>query len=336
MMGKVVTLGEIMLRLSTTQGTRIIKSEQFRADYGGGEANVAISLANYGHETIFASKVPTHALGDAVQKHLQSYGVSTNYLLRGGKRLGTYYMEAGIGERAASVIYDRAGSSFATMTEIEWSLENLFEGVDIFHVSGITPALSIEWQQMTKKLMEAAKESGCLISFDINYRGKLWTQAEASRVIKQLLPLVDICSAGEMDALYLLGVDKAPEEETESLIYYYQKMQEKFPMIKAFYSTKRKVYSASANQLVGTLWMDETYFESQVHEIEPIVDRVGGGDAFAGGILHGMLTGMSPQEIINFATAASALKHTVHGDCNQFSQEEVTQFLTCGSGKIIR
>lgn len=175
-----------------------------------------------------------------------------------------------------------------------------------------------------------------MISFDINYRGKLWTQQEASEVIHQLLPLVDICSAGKMDALYLLGIEKAPEAEEQPLIYYYQKMQEKFPNIQVFYSTKRTVHSASENELKGTLWMNHEYVESQVHRITPIVDRVGGGDAFAGGVLHGILSNMSPQEIIDFATAASALKHTIHGDCNQFSQEEVAQFLACGSGKIIR
>ncbi|HHB0719462.1 TPA: PfkB family carbohydrate kinase [Enterococcus faecium] len=335
-MGKVVTLGEIMLRLSTEQGTRIDSSKRFAAHYGGGEANVAISLANYGHEAIFATKVPDNALGKAVKKHLQCYGVDTKQVLSGGSRLGTYYMETGSGERATSVIYDRAGSSFAEMDHLEWSLEELFQGIDIFHVSGITPALSKKWQKMTKQVIEAAKKAGCLISFDINYRGKLWTQQEASEVIHQLLPLVDICSAGKMDALYLLGIEKAPEAEEQPLIYYYQKMQEKFPNIQVFYSTKRTVHSASENELKGTLWMNHEYVESQVHRITPIVDRVGGGDAFAGGVLHGILSNMSPQEIIDFATAASALKHTIHGDCNQFSQEEVAQFLARGSGKIIR
>ena len=160
-MGKVVTLGEIMLRLSTEQGTRIDSSERFAAHYGGGEANVAISLANYGHDAVFATKVPDNALGKAVKKHLQCYGVDTKQVLSGGARLGTYYMETGSGERAASVIYDRAGSSFAEMDHLEWSLEELFQGIDIFHVSGITPALSKKWQKMTKQVIEAAKKAGC-------------------------------------------------------------------------------------------------------------------------------------------------------------------------------
>lgn len=335
-MGRVVTLGEIMLRLSTEQGQRLQDSDHFCAHYGGGEANVAISLANYGHMVSFMSKVPEHSLGLAVEKHLRSYGVDTSLLLKGGPRLGTYYMETGIGERAASVIYDRAGSSFAVMDRLEWSLEDCFKGVDLFHVSGITPALSENWRWLTKELMEAAKQAGCQISFDINYRGKLWTQQEAGEVLEQLLPLVDVCSAGEMDALYLLGIAKAPETTVNPLIYYYEKMQERFPNIQTFYSTKRTVHSASENDLQGTLWMKDSYFESPLHQVTSIVDRVGGGDAFAGGLLHGILEEMQPQAIIDFATAASALKHTIHGDCNQFNQAEVASFITSGSGKIIR
>lgn len=335
-MGKVVTLGEIMLRLSTQQGLRLAQSEGFEAHYGGGEANVAISLANYGHEVAFASKVPENSLGEAVKRHLQRYGVATNFLLQGGPRLGTYYMESGIGERAASVIYDRAGSSFAGMQEVEWDMAKLFDHVDIFHISGITPALSANWRKLTLTLMQAAKKAGCKISFDINYRGKLWTQKEAGETLQDLLPLVDYCSAGKMDALYLLEIPEMPKEQPNEAIYYYQKMQELFPNIQVFYSTKREVYSASANQLIGTLWMENQYYESQAHRIDPIVDRVGGGDAFSGGVLHGLLNKDAPQSIINFATAASALKHTIHGDCNQFSQTEVESFLAAGSGKIIR
>lgn len=335
-MSKVVTLGEIMLRLSSQPGQRLAQSEAFQAHYGGGEANVAVSLANYGHEAVFASKVPENSLGEAVAKHLQRYGVTTEALLQGGPRLGTYYMEAGVGQRGAAVIYDRAGSSFAEMTSLEWDLKQLFSGADIFHISGITPALSTSWQVLTLDLIQAAKKAGCKISFDINYRAKLWSQQEAGTVIKQILPLVDYCSAGKMDALYLLGISAAPTAENNDLPYYYQAMQQRFPNITVFYSTKRQVLSASVNHLTGTLWLGEQYYESQTHEISPVVDRVGGGDAFAGGVLHGLLTAAEPQALIDFATAASALKHTVHGDCNQFSRREVASFLAAGSGKIVR
>lgn len=332
-MAKILTLGEIMLRLSTASGVRLNESQQLSSHYGGGEANVAVSLANFGHQVAFASKVPGNSLGEAVVKHLRKFGVATDLLAIGGPRLGTYYMEAGIGERAASVIYDRAGSSFATLTELPWSYKELFNEVDLFHVSGITAALSPQWREWTIELVKAAKEFGTLVSFDINYRGKLWSQTAAGDAMREILPYVDYCSAGELDARFLLGI---PEDQAGGLTYYYQQMQQLFPNIQGFYSTKRTVLSASSNRLIGTLWLGDTYYESQVHEIEPIVDRVGGGDAFASGILHGLLSDFEAQEIVNFATAASALKHTVHGDCNQFSVKEIEQFLAAGSGKIVR
>lgn len=332
-MGKVITLGEIMLRLSTQQGTRIGQSESFQIHYGGAEANVAVSLANYGHTVYFASKVPENSLGEAARKHLQRYDVNTEYLVTGGSRLGVYYLEAGVGERAAAVVYDRAGSSFAEIKTLEWDLDELFQGKDLFHISGITPALSAEWLQWTLDLMDAAKRAKCKISFDINYRNKLWTQQKAGAALQKILPKVDYCSAGQLDACHLLKVAE-PDKKAE-LTDFYQAMHNQFPNIQVFYSTKRTIRSASDNQLVGTLWIDGQYYESKSHEINPIVDRVGGGDAFSGGILHGLLAGLTPQETVNFAAAAAALKHTVHGDCNQFDQQEVMAFMT-SFGKIIR
>ncbi|NSQ93139.1 sugar kinase [Enterococcus faecalis] len=335
-MGKVVTLGEIMLRLSTPVGIRVAQTENFAVHYGGGEANVAISLANYGHQVTFASKVPDNSLGEAAKKHLSRYGVSTEFVRTGGTRLGTYYLETGTGERAASVVYDRAYSSFAQIEEMEWDLHELFSGVEIFHISGITAALSKTWQSITVALVKAAKQAGCQVSFDINYRGKLWSQKEASVALKAILPFADICSAGVLDARYLLEIPEPEEELEDALTWYYRKMQERYPNIQVFYSTKRQVHSATDNELIGTLWYKGAYYTSKCHRLQPIVDRVGAGDAFAGGVLHGILATYDPQTCIDFATAASALKHTVHGDCNQFSQKEVLAFLATGSGKINR
>ncbi|MFP9178955.1 PfkB family carbohydrate kinase [Enterococcus faecalis] len=333
-MANILTLGEIMLRLSTDIGVRLNETQQLICHYGGGEANVAISLANFGHQVSFASKVPDNSLGQAAVKHLRRNGVMSDFVQLGGAHLGTYYMETGIGERAASVTYDRAGSSFAEVTEFPWSYEKLFSGIELFHISGITAALSVQWCQWTVELVKAAKKFGVLVSFDINYRGKLWSQAAAGKALKEILPYVDYCSAGELDARYLLEI---PEDRMNSgFVYYYQQMQQQFPNIKCFYSTKRIVSSASNNQLVGTLWLENTYYESEVHKINPIVDRVGGGDAFAAGILHGLISDFDGQRTVEFATAASALKHTVHGDCNQFSEIEIEQFLTAGSGRIVR
>ncbi|AEB30156.1 2-dehydro-3-deoxygluconokinase [Carnobacterium sp. 17-4] len=337
-MGKVVTLGEIMMRLSTNPGKRLSHAQQFEVCYGGGEANVAISLANYGHEVSFASKVPNNDLGQSVKKFLNGYGVSTSQLLFGGQRLGLYYMEAGVGKRSANVIYDRVGSSFGDMKKIEWNINTLFEDVDLFHISGITSALSKEWKNLTIDLIKMAKKAGVKISFDINYRSKMWSLEEARETIKLILPYVDYCSAGDMDARYILNISKysGDIDDKNEMVYYYQEMQRLFPNIEVFYSTKRITHSATENDLTGNIWMGKHYYESNCHNINPIVDRIGGGDAFSGGVLHGLLCQYDPQMIIKFATAASALKHTVYGDCNQFSVSEVNDFLETGIGKINR
>ena len=231
-MGKVVTLGETHVAIVHRAGTRIDSSERFAAHYGGGEANVAISLANYGHEAIFATKVPDNALGKAVKKHLQCYGVDTKQVLSGGSRLGTYYMETGSGERAASVIYDRAGSSFAEMDHLEWSLEELFQGIDIFHVSGITPALSKNGK-MTKQVIEAAKS---WLPDQLRYQlsWKIMDTARSQRSNPSAFTFSRYLLSWKMDALYLLGIEKAPEAEEQPLIYYYQKCRKSSRIFRCF------------------------------------------------------------------------------------------------------
>ena len=331
-MAKVLTLGEIMLRLSTVE-SRLAETSEMQAHYGGGEANVAISLANFGHQAYFASKVPDNALGLAVKRHLNRFGVHTDYLLFGGQRLGIYFLEQGVGIKAANVVYDRAYSSFSQMKENEWERLDLFAGVDLFHLSGITPALSPTWVELLIKLMQEAKSRKVKISFDINFRGKLWSQAQASVALKQILPYVDYLSAGKLDAQYLLGIENAQDLSLEQC---YQEMQKLYPNIQVIYSTNRTILSAKHNQLQGTIYAQNQYYESEVIDIPDIIDRVGGGDAYSAGILHGLLSGYSAQETVNFATAASALKHMVYGDCNQFTLEEVQAYLENGSSKINR
>ena len=332
-MSKIVTLGEIMLRLSTEVGQRIPCAHSFQAHYGGGEANVAVSLANFGHQVAHATKVPENLLGTAVIQQLRSTGVDTSAVLVGGSRLGTYFLESGVGGRAAKVIYDRAGSSFAEICKNEWP-ENLLKDAAILHLSGITAALTSQWCDLLIELMELAHQQGCKVSFDVNYRGNLWSQKAAGAALDRLLPHVDYCSAGKLDAIHLLGIEESSASE-EELSVYYQAMQKKYPSIKLFYSTKRVVHSASSHELTGTLWQ-EGYYESVTHTLEPIVDRVGGGDAFSAGILHGILTEKNPQDLIEFATAAAALKHTVLGDANQFTAQEVETYLANRSGAIHR
>lgn len=331
-MAKVLTLGEIMLRLSTVE-SRLAETSEMQAHYGGGEANVAISLANFGHQAYFASKVPDNALGLAVKRHLNRFGVHTDYLLFGGQRLGIYFLEQGVGIKAANVVYDRAYSSFSQMKENEWERLDLFAGVDLFHLSGITPALSPAWVELLIKLMQEAKSRKVKISFDINFRGKLWSQAQASVALKQILPYVDYLSAGKLDAQYLLGIENAQDLSLEQC---YQEMQKLYPNVQVIYSTNRTILSAKHNQLQGTIYAQNQYYKSEVIDIPDIIDRVGGGDAYSAGILHGLLSGYSAQETVNFATAASALKHMVYGDCNQFTLEEVQAYLENGSSKINR
>jgi 2-dehydro-3-deoxygluconokinase len=337
-MKKIVTLGEIMLRLSTASGERLSQADKLTMQYGGAEANVAISLSRFGHSVYFISKVPKNPLGTAVETHMRSHGVHTNYLVKGGERLGTYYLESGVGQRSAQVTYDRKYSSFSNLNATEVNFEEIFKGASLFHITGITPALSSSLKELTLVALKKAKELGVMTSFDFNYRAKLWNQSEAGETIKPLLPYIDICSCGELDAIYILGMEKEDEslDKATRLTNYYKRLQELYPTIKYFSSTFRTVLSASTNELQGNFYTDGKLNQSKIQHIDHIVDRVGGGDAFAAGILHGILEKMPPQQVVSFATAASALKHTIHGDCNLFSEEEILAFAENESGKILR
>jgi 2-dehydro-3-deoxygluconokinase len=338
MMKKVVTLGEIMLRLSTHVGDRLFQANQLSLNYGGAEANVAVSLARFGHNVFFVSKLPDNPLGLAVERHLLSHRVNTKFLLKGGERLGTYYLETGVGARSAQVTYDRKYSSFSTLTLDEVDFEEIFKDASLFHVTGITPALSSGLKELTFLALKKAKEMGVMTSFDFNYRAKLWSQQQAAETIKPLMPYIDICSCGELDAVYILGIERADHQpaKDKKLIYYYERIQELYPNIQYLTSTFRTVISASTNTLQGNLYTNGKLYQSKVHHIDHIIDRVGGGDAFASGILHGILEEVSPEKNVTFATAASALKHTVLGDCNVFSIDEINAFAENETGKINR
>jgi 2-dehydro-3-deoxygluconokinase len=337
-MKKIVTLGEIMLRLSSPEGERLSLANRLIVHYGGAEANVAVALAHFGFESFFISKVPINPLGKAVERHLRSNGVSTDFLLKGGERLGSYYLEVGVGERSGEVNYDRKYSSFSKMKQDEVDLDAALLGASLFHVSGITLALSPELRELTLHALKKAKDYGVKTSFDFNYRATLWSQGEAKKAILPLLPFIDVCFCGELDAIYLLGMEKANDSlgSEERLKYYYSELTCMYPNIEYICSTFRTVISASSNKLQGNLFVNGTLYQSPVHSIDPIVERIGGGDAFAAGILAGILDGLEPERNISFATAASALKHTIHGDCSLFSKDEVFLFAENGSGKIVR
>lgn len=337
-MKKVVTFGEIMLRCATQPGTRLKQATQFSVHYGGAEANVAVSMANFGYPTYFVSKVPNNPFGNAVEAHLKSQGVHTDLFLKGGERLGTYYVETGVGERSSQVVYDRKYSSFSQLQPTELDVDSMLKDASILHVTGITPALSINLREIVLMLVKKARELGVLVSFDFNYRAKLWHAQEAGETIRQLLPFVDICFCGELDVIHLLGFKqlKASIPPKERLVDYYKQLTTMFPNIWYVGSTFRTVQSASANLLQGNLFFNGELSQSKVHQIEPIIERVGGGDAFAAGILYGILEGLEKEQTVSFATAASALKHTIYGDHNDFTKEEVWQFIETDAGKIVR
>lgn len=324
---KIITLGEIMLRLSTPGNTRFVQSDSFDVVYGGGEANVAVSLANYGHDAYFVSKLPTHEIGQSAVNALRKYGVHTDYILRGGDRVGIYYLETGASMRPSKVIYDRADSAMAKAEADEFDFDAIMAGADWFHFSGITPALSAQAAKLTEEACKAAKRQGVKVSCDLNYRKKLWTPAQAQAVMKQLMQYVDVCIGNEEDAKLCLGFEpKANVEqgETNASGYYeiFKQMKEEFGF-EIVCSTLRESYSATYNGWKALIYDGKEFYESKRYEINPIIDRVGGGDSFSGGLIHGLLTKETMGEALEFAVAASALKHTINGDFNLVSKEEV-------------
>lgn len=340
-MAKIVTMGEIMLRLSTPEYSRFVQSNGFDVCYGGGEANVAVSLAHYGHDAYFISKIPSQEIGDSAIKTLRSENVKVDYIVRGGNRLGIYFLESGSSIRPSKVIYDREHSSFAESKINEFELKKALRGASIFHFSGITPALSENCAKLVEKACKTAKSLGILVSCDLNYRKKLWTKEQAQKVMRPLMQYVDICIGNEEDAENCLGFK--PEADVingKTDINGYEKIFK--AMVKEFNfkivaTTLRESYSASHNGWKSMLFDGEKFYTSKHYDISPIVDRVGAGDSFSAGLIHGLLVYNDKQKAIEFATAASALKHTIPGDFNQVSISEVENLMNGdGSGRVIR
>ena len=326
-MGKIVTLGEIMLRLSTPGHSRFVQSDSFDVVYGGGEANVAVSCANYGHEAYFVTKLPKHEIGQAAVNALRRFGVHTDYITRGGDRVGIYYLESGSAMRPSKVIYDRAHSSIAEADASDFDFDAIMEGADWFHWSGITPAISDKAAILTRLACEAAKRHGVTVSVDLNFRKKLWTSEKAQSVMRPLMQYVDVCIGNEEDAELCLGFKpdanvEAGLTDAEGYKGIFRKMAEEFNF-KYVISTLRESYSASHNGWKGMIYDGENFYVSRHYDIAPLVDRVGGGDSFSGGIIHGLLTKGTQAEALEFAVAASALKHTIPGDFNMVSAGEV-------------
>ncbi len=326
-MSKIVTLGEIMLRLSPEGNDRFIQSDHFRIIPGGGEANVAVSLANYGHDACFVSKLPKHEIGQIAVNALRRYGVDTHHIVRGGDRVGLYYAETGASMRPSKVIYDRAHSSIAEADAAEFDFDAIMEGAQWFHWSGITPAISDKAAEITKKACEAAKRHGVTVSVDLNFRKKLWTSEKAISVMRPLMQYVDVCIGNEEDAQLCLGFKPDADVEggkTDAAGYHkiFEQMAKEFGF-KYVVSTLRESYSATHNGWKALIYNGEEFYESRHYDINPIIDRVGGGDSFSGGLIHGLLTKETQGEALEFAVAASALKHTINGDFNLVDVNEV-------------
>ena len=290
---KVVTLGEIMLRLSTPGNTRFVQSDSFDVVYGGGEANVAVSCANYGHDAYFVTKLPKHEIGQSAVNALRKYGVKTDFIARGGDRVGIYYLETGASMRPSKVIYDRAHSAIAEADAADFDFDAIMEGADWFHWSGITPAISDKAAELTRLAWQ----------------------------------FVDVCIGNEEDAELCLGFKpdadvEAGHTDAEGYKGIFQQMMKEFGF-KYVVSTLRESFSATHNGWKAMIYNGEEFYTSKRYDIDPIIDRVGGGDSFSGGIIHGLMTKPNQGAALEFAVAASALKHTINGDFNLVSVEEV-------------
>ena len=326
-MGKIVTLGEIMLRLSPAGNYRFVQSESFQIFPGGGEANVAVSLANYGHTACFVSKLPSHEIGQIAVNALRRYGVKTEYISRGGDRVGLYYAETGASMRPSKVIYDRAHSAIAEADISDFDFDKIMEDADWFPWSGITPAISDKAAEIVRVACEAAKRHGVTVSVDLNFRKKLWTSEKAISVMRPLMQYVDVCIGNEEDANMCLGYKPDADVEggkTDAEGYYeiFKGMMKEFGF-KYVVSTLRESYSASHNGWKALIYDGKTFYESKHYDINPIIDRVGGGDSFSAGLIHGLLSYKDQAKALEFAVAASALKHTIPGDFNLVSTSEV-------------
>ncbi len=340
-MGKIVTFGEIMMRLNPENYLRLVQAERLEVTYAGGEANVAVSLANYGMNTVFVTKLPSHEIGQCAVNELRRYGVDTSYIVRGGNRLGLYYVEKGASQRASKVIYDRAGSAIALAEPSDFDWERILESADWFHWTGITPALGGNLPQICLDACKTARKLGVTVSCDLNYRKKLWSREKAGKIMAELAPYVDVCIANEEDAKDVFGIEAADTDldagqiNREGYIQVARQLTDRFGFRKVAITLRGSI-SASDNDWAGMLYSEGTAYFSPVYRVH-IVDRVGGGDSFGGGLIYGLLNGYDDQKVIDFATAASCLKHSIEHDFNLVSAAEVKALAEGnGSGRVQR
>jgi len=340
-MGRVVTFGEIMLRLAPEGRYRFVQAASYGATYGGGEANVAVSLANFGVDSAFVTKLPKHEIGQAAVNTLRQFGVDTSLIVRGGNRVGIYFLEKGAAQRPSKVIYDRAHSAIAKAERNDFDWKRIFDGACWFHFTGISPAISDNAAAITADACKAAKEAGLTVSCDLNYRKNLWPREKAGTVMSGLMQYVDLCIANEEDASDVFGIRAEDTDVSSAKLSHaaYENVARALTKrfkFKQVAITLRESISADDNNWAAMLYSDGKVYFSKKYAIH-IVDRVGGGDSFSAGLIYGMLQKMPLQEALEFAVAASCLKHSIEGDFNQVSTNEVKKLASGdASGRVQR
>ena len=325
---KVVTFGEIMMRLTPPAHERLVQARSLEVTFGGAEANVAVSLACMGEEAEFVTKLPENDISQAAINSLRAWGVETRHIVRGGARMGTYYMERGASQRPSKVVYDRADSAIAQAGAGEFDWAKIFDGADWFHLTGITPALSAELANACEDACRAAKRKGMTVSFDPNYRAKLWSVADAAKAMRRYLPDVDVLITNENQAADLFGVripagEVSGDDVTErGYLALAEGMKALYPHLRYVALTERRTFSAEVNSFCAKLYDGENLYRSEKYRME-IVDRVGGGDAFASGLIDALRNGKNARDAVRYAAAAGCLKHTVEGDMNPATVAEI-------------
>ncbi|MBQ4381850.1 MAG: sugar kinase [Oscillospiraceae bacterium] len=340
-MARVITFGELMVRLQPYNYERFVQADHLEFTFGGGEANVAVSLANYGMDAAYVTKLPAHAIGQAAVNSLRRYGVDTSLIVRGGDRVGIYYNEKGASQRPSVCIYDRAHSAIQESDPSDFDWDRIFDGADWFHFTGITPALGPNMVSACEAACKAAKARGIKISCDLNYRGKLWTRAQAREAMTKLCKYVDVCISNEEDAKDVFGIEAeatditAGELNKEGYKSVARQLMDKFGFEKVAI-TLRESKSAFDNDWSAMLYDGKNYCFSKLYHLH-IIDRIGGGDSFGGGLIYALLSGYDTQSAVEFAVAASALKHSIEGDYNFATLAEVQKLMGGdGSGRVQR
>lgn len=333
---KILGLGEIMLRLTSRYELPLSQSKQLDVHFGGAESNVICNLAILGNKTKYITKIPNNPLGKGVLYELNKYGVDTSDILVGGERLGTYYLDPGRSLRASNVIYDRKYSSFYESKVEEYDFDKILEDVELIHISGITPALNEETKKLTFEIIKECKKRNILVSYDSNYRMKLWTVEEAGEVLKEVLKYVDIAFLGILDMENMLKYEVEEDNFEQKLFKMYSRLNKEYPNLKYMASTQREIITSEENRLRGFVFKNEELYSTEKYYFN-IVDRLGTGDAFTAGVLHSIKKGKEPLDIVKFGTASCVLKHSYYGDVNFVNgEEDIINFIENGITKIKR